>query len=139
MVDSQKILEKLRLIKENLAKLNTLKNVSEEIFIKDFQKFDSAKYNLQITVEAMLDICNHIISRKSFEVPKTNADAFRILCREKILKPDMQDTLIAMAKFRNRVVHIYDHVDNREVFRIINENLNDFQSFINDITIIINK
>lgn len=102
MVDNQRILEKLRIIKENLAKLATLKDISVDIFINDFQKYDSAKYNLQTTIEAMLDICNHIIARKAFEVPKTNAEAFRILCRKKILNPEMEDTFMAMAMFRNR-------------------------------------
>lgn len=134
MVDNQKVLEKLRMIKENLDKLTTFKDVSVDIFVDDFQKYDAAKYNLQITIEAMLYICNHIIARKAYEVPKTNAEAFRLLCRKKILNPEMEDTFMAMAKFRNRVVHMYEQVDNREIYRIVTEGLGDFQVFIDDIT-----
>lgn len=67
----------------------------------DFKEYDSAKYNLQTTIEAMLDICNHIIARNAYEVPRTNADAFRLLCRKNILGADMEDTYTAMARFRN--------------------------------------
>lgn len=83
MVNNQKVLEKLKLIKENLAKLSLLKDIPVDLFCSDFEKYDSAKYNLQTAIEAMLDICNHIIARKTFPVPKTNAEAFRLLCRKK--------------------------------------------------------
>jgi uncharacterized protein YutE (UPF0331/DUF86 family) len=134
VVDNEIIFEKLRIIKENLAKLATLKDVPEDIFINDFQKYDSAKYNLQTSIEAMLDICNHIIARKAYEIPKTNAEAFRLLCRKNILDSGMEDTFMAMARFRNRVVHMYEQVDNCEIWRMVSERLGDFQIFIEDIT-----
>jgi len=139
VVNADKILQKLRVIKENLAKLTILKNVSEETFISDFQKFDAAKYNLQTTIEAMVDICNHIISRLAYDIPRTNADSFRVLCRKKILDPGMEETFLAMARFRNRVVHLYDQVDNKEIYRIIQQNLSDFKKFIKDITNFLDK
>ncbi len=99
------------MIKENLTKLDKLKKVPEEIFKKDFEKYDAAKYSLQTSIEAMIDICNHIISRKCLGLPKTKADSFIILCQNNILSPDMEGTYTAMARFRNRVVHLYDEVD----------------------------
>ena len=114
MVDAGRVAEKLRTIRENLDKLSLFKGVPVHLFISDFKEYDSAKYNLQTTIEAMLDICNHIIARNAYEVPRTNADAFRLLCRKNILGADMEDTYTAMARFRNRVVHLYDQVDSRE-------------------------
>lgn len=139
MVNNQKVLEKLKLIKENLAKLSLLKDIPVDLFCSDFEKYDSAKYNLQTAIEAMLDICNHIIARKTFPVPKTNAEAFRLLCRKEILSPDMENTYMAMARFRNRVVHLYDQVDNREIFRFMSESLRDFERFVDDIRKLINS
>jgi uncharacterized protein YutE (UPF0331/DUF86 family) len=121
------------MIKENLTKLDKLKKVPEEIFKKDFEKYDAAKYSLQTSIEAMIDICNHIISRKSLGLPKTKADSFIILCQNNILSPDMQDTYTAMARFRNRVVHLYDEVDTGDVYQYLNEGIADFKSFIDDI------
>ena len=134
MIDESKILAKIRTIKENKAKLEKLKEVPEEVFIEDFEKYDSAKYNLQTAIEAMLDICNHIISRYSYGVPKTNADAFIIMCQNRLLSPEMQSTYMAMARFRNRVVHLYEQIDTRDVYRYVVEGTADFDSFIDDIT-----
>ncbi len=139
MTNKSKIIEKLRIIKENIAKLETLRRFTEEEFTGNFQRFDSAKYNLQTAIEAMIDICNHIISSNTYEIPNTNADSIRILCSHNIISPEMQDKFVAMTKFRDRVVHIYHQVDNAEVYRILAEELKDFQIFINDITIFMEK
>ena len=133
MIDSTKVLAKLRVIKENLVKLDKLKEVPEEIFIKEFEKHDAAKYSLQTSIEAMIDICNHIISRKCLGMPKTKADAFIILCQNNILSPDMQNTYTAMARFRNRVVHLYEQVDSGDVYKYVTEGISDFNQFIYDI------
>jgi len=133
VIDETKILSKIRVIKENLTKLGRLKEVPEKIFKSDFEKYDSAKYSLQTSIEAMIDICNHTISRKCLGMPKTKADSFVILCQNKILSPDMQDTFIAMARFRNRVVNLYDEVDTGDVYQYVNEGISDINAFIDDI------
>ncbi len=139
MIDKTKILARLRLIKENMVKLGKLKEVPEEVFKQDFEKYDSAKYSLQTSIEAMIDICNHIISRKCLGMPKNKADSFVILCQNKILSPDMQDTYTAMARFRNRVVHLYDEVDTGDVYQYLHDGISDFECFIDDISIFLNR
>ena len=133
LIGTTKVLAKIRLIKENLAKLVKLKEAPEEVFKKDFEKYDSAKYSLQTSIEAMVDICNHIISRKCLGMPKTKADSFIILCQNNILSPDMQETYSAMARFRNRVVHLYDEVDTADVYQYVNEGISDFNRFVDDV------
>ncbi|MEW6080947.1 MAG: HepT-like ribonuclease domain-containing protein [Bacillota bacterium] len=51
------------MIEENLQTLASLGEVSEDSFLRSFREYDAARYNLQATIEAMLDICNHVISR----------------------------------------------------------------------------
>lgn len=139
MIDTTKVLAKIRLIKENLTKLDQLKKVPEELFKKDFEKYVSAKYSLQTSIEAMIDICNHIISRKCLGMPKTKADSFVILCQNNILSPDMQGTYTAMARFRNRVVHLDDEVDTGDVYQYLHEGIADFKSFIDEINRFLNR
>lgn len=38
-----------------------------------------------------------------------------------------------MARFRNRVVHLFDEVDTGDVYQYENEGISDFNSFIDDI------
>jgi uncharacterized protein YutE (UPF0331/DUF86 family) len=130
MFDKNKILSKLNFIKQSKTKLDELKSLKKEEFLADFTYFDSAKYNLVVAIEAIIDICNHIISRKNFEIPATSADSIKILVKHKILPREYQDIFIAMVKFRNRVVHLYHEVDDEEIYKIIQENLNDIDVFI---------
>jgi len=134
-----KYYQKIRVIKENLTKLSLLKEVPEEVFKSEFEKYDSAKYGLQTSIEAMIDICNHIISRKCLGMPKTKADSFVILCQNKILSPNMQDTFTAMARFRKRVVHLYDEVDTGDVYQYVIEGMSDINAFIDDIQNYLNR
>lgn len=38
-----------------------------------------------------------------------------------------------MVKFRNRVVHLYFKVDDEMIYKILQDNLEDFEVFIKDI------
>jgi len=129
-IDKKRVLEKIRIIQECLNKLRTLSQLSVAEFTSDFKNFDSAKYNLQVTIEAMIDIGNHIISRKGLGAPKTYRDTFEALHKGNIIPREDLATYKLMVRFRNRIVHFYDEIDDREVYKILQNNLGDFSSFI---------
>ncbi len=62
---------KNRLEKLGIAinKLNELRNLSLEIFLKDWKAQDSACRNFQVAVEICVDICSFILSEKNLQVP----------------------------------------------------------------------
>lgn len=133
IIDKKKIMDKIQLIEKNISKLKILSQLSLEEFTSDFRYFDSAKYNLQTAIEAMIDIGNHIISRKGLGIPKTYGETFEILYKNGIIEKKEADIYKLMAKFRNRIFHFYDEVDDKEVYKIIINNLEDFESFIRSI------
>jgi uncharacterized protein YutE (UPF0331/DUF86 family) len=53
-----------------------------------------------------------------------------LLVREGILPTDHRDTLVAMVRFRNRVVHLYDEVRAVDLWDIIDRDLGDFETFM---------
>jgi uncharacterized protein YutE (UPF0331/DUF86 family) len=130
VVDKQKIQTKVHSLKVSLARLQELKKLESEEFLTKFANFDSAKYNLIVAVEAMIDICNHIISRQNLEIPATSSDSIKILTKNGILPSEYQNTFIAMVKFRNKAVHLYFEIKDQEVYQILQENLGDFDPFI---------
>jgi uncharacterized protein YutE (UPF0331/DUF86 family) len=132
-VDKERLENKIQYIRNNLKKLSELKAISEAEFLADYRNYDSAKYNLQISIEAMVDIGNHIISRENLGIPKTNADTFRILAKENIISSDQLSSYVAMTKFRNMVVHLYEEIDEKEIYKILQNNLDDFEVFIKSI------
>jgi uncharacterized protein YutE (UPF0331/DUF86 family) len=138
-VDKKRMLDKIRVIQDCIYKLDVLSQLSVDDFTSDFKNFDSAKYNLQIAIEAMIDIGNHIISRKGLGTPKTYRDTFEILHKGEVIPKEDTATYKLMARFRNRIVHFYDDVDDKEVYNILQNNLGDFNSFIEHVNRFINQ
>jgi len=130
MVDRSKVYTKIQFLKMSLKRLEELKQHSQDEFLENFTYFDSAKYNLIVAIEAIIDICNHIISRENLEVPSTSADSIKILVKHGVIPAENQGIFVAMVKFRNKAVHLYDEIKDEEVYRILQEHLGDFDRFV---------
>jgi len=130
VVDESRILHKLQAITDSLSKLEELAQMGKDVFLTDFRSIDSAKYNLQTSIEAMIDICNHIISRKRLRVPATNVESFEVVSEAGLLPADVLPVYRSMARFRNRIVHMYDDVDDSQIHEILQTRLDDIRAFV---------
>jgi uncharacterized protein YutE (UPF0331/DUF86 family) len=63
-------------------------------------------------------------------LPKTYQESLDLLFQEGILPPEKAEDFARMVRFRNRAVHLYDRIDPREVWKILQEDLGDFELFI---------
>lgn len=128
--DYEVLQEKIDLIEKHLDLLEDLSEADYENFVRDVRNVLATKHALQESIEACLDIGNHLISRKGFRRPDDYKGIFTVLEEERILSPDLAKNLVEMAKFRNLLVHMYGDVDNRRIFSILQKNLHDFRRFI---------
>jgi len=64
-----------------------------------------------------------------FRSPTDSADAFTVLVERGICPPEMEDSLRAMARFRNRLVHVYWHIDDALVAEYLQSRPMDFDRF----------
>ncbi|ADQ45256.1 protein of unknown function DUF86 [Caldicellulosiruptor kronotskyensis 2002] len=133
-LDLDKISLKMKYIRECLSKLEHLKKLSYQDFIADFRNITSCKYLLQTSIEAIIDICNHIVSRKKLGKPSSYSDTIKILLENSYISTNLAEKLIRMVKFRNRIVHLYLEVDNQTLYEILQNNLSDFELFWNEIS-----
>lgn len=126
----------LRLISElrkGTARLKKLRELNKKEFINNDDKIGSTKYNFIMAIETAIDISNHIISQNGFRAPEDYADSFTVLGEQKIFKESFVKVLRDMAKFRNRLVHLYWEVDDNQVYEILQNSLDDFDKFLNGI------
>lgn len=130
MVKPEVIENRVRKLQEYLEKLAQLKKINKKDFLSDFRNSDSAKYLLQVSIECCLDIAGHIIASEKFRSPTDYADSFRVLHEHKIVAGPLIDRLIEMAKFRNRIVHVYWEINEDFIYDIIQNYLNDFDLYI---------
>jgi uncharacterized protein YutE (UPF0331/DUF86 family) len=128
-IDLVRIRDLLGNIANAQRRLRELGRLSEAEFLADFRNTESAKYLLIVAAEAAIDVCNHIVARQGGRAPQDYADCFSILSDLKVIEPNLTTRLRQMARFRNLVVHLYWQVDNRRVYEIIGDNLDDLDTF----------
>jgi uncharacterized protein YutE (UPF0331/DUF86 family) len=55
---------------------------------------------------------------------------FENLSKIGIVNNAFKDELVKMARFRNRLVHVYWDIDNKYIYKIIQDNMSTFDKFI---------
>ena len=130
--DLSTVERKIRTFEENLERLETLRQLSFNDFAADFRNVDSAIHRLQVSVEAMIDLCAHFVARLRLGAPADSAELVRALVKADLLPKAHSRIYVRMIRFRYRVVHFYQEVDEQEVYRILTDHLDDFRLFISD-------
>jgi uncharacterized protein YutE (UPF0331/DUF86 family) len=130
MVDLEVLASIIGNLRGYLEKLRFLAAIPEEEFLQDFTKVESTKHLLQVSIECCLDIAHHTVADEGYRTPTDYYDTFVVLHEQGILPENVMPTLRKMVSFRNRVVHLYWDVDDATVYRILQENLKDFETYI---------
>jgi uncharacterized protein YutE (UPF0331/DUF86 family) len=122
-------------LRKSVQRLTELGKLSTEEFIADPDKIGSAKYHLIVAIEICIDICTHLISRNAYRVPEDYGDTFKVMSEVGALDGEFAEELKKMAKFRNRLVHLYWEVGDKQVHDILRTRLSDFKRFLDSIAL----
>jgi len=131
--DREKIEQKIAVIEDSVAKLKLIAAISKSEFYSDFRNPGAAKYFLQIAIEATIDIANHIIARNNLGKPETHRQAFEKISLFGAIQSEQVQKCFLMSKFRNKIVHMYQEVDDEYVYNTLRVNLADFDFFVQDV------
>ena len=93
----------------------------------------ASKHSLQESIEASLDIANHLISSNGWKRAETYADMFLRLFENQVINKDLMEKLSAMARFRNILVHRYGSFDDERLWLILQEDIKDIAVFVREI------
>ena len=63
-------------------------------------------------------------------MPEDYSDTFRVMGEIGVFSKGFVEKLMEMAKFRNRLVHIYWEVDNEVIYEILQEDIQDIKEFV---------
>ncbi|PWB51190.1 MAG: DUF86 domain-containing protein [Candidatus Methanoperedenaceae archaeon] len=129
MISSDIINAMIDIIEENMRLIGEIRLQDFESFSKNFRDIQAAKHSLQESIEACLDIGNHIISEKGFQRPENYRDIYKILEENGIIDSVLSEKLQEMAQFRNLLVHRYSKIDTKRVYDIMSEDIKDIQKF----------
>jgi uncharacterized protein YutE (UPF0331/DUF86 family) len=136
-------------IKDHLMFLNRYylllveaRRISPEEFLKDRIRQASTERFLHLAIESCLNIGNRILALYQFtkpvRTPVTYADIFRELEQLGVVDGDFASRLMEMARFRNRLVHLYWELDAETVYDILQKRLDDLAAFRDKVTEFLN-
>lgn len=121
-------------IREKVGQIKSLvSGITLSDFKINFEKHYAVIHLLQICIEACSDIASHICSYDNLGVPNSYSDAFEILENNKIISQKVSSELKDAARFRNRIVHLYQMLDLEIVFAVAKNKPDIFTDFIKEI------
>jgi uncharacterized protein YutE (UPF0331/DUF86 family) len=117
-------------IEDSRRSLERFRGIPYEEFHSNPDHFRIAFYDLHRSLEAVMDIGSHILSRIPGARPSSYKDIPRLLEKHKIIPSDFTNgPLTKMAGYRNRMVHFYGEITEKEIYNIIQEELQDLDTF----------
>lgn len=126
MVKKELLLSRFEKLDDYLKILTKMQKYSLEEFLEEPERYGSAERFLQLAIEVLNDIGNHIISDLKLGKVNWYSDIPDILCEHKTISPKIQQLWIKMIGCRNVIVHDYIKLDRSLIHQVINQNLSDF-------------
>ncbi len=127
-------IERLKTLSEEVRKtvsnLSEYAVISETKLLSDKTVLNAIKYNFIVAIQAVIDICHHIVARLAGKVPDEYGECFLILKDMGYIEPDYAVKLKSMAGFRNILIHLYHEVDDRRVIMHLKEDLCIIEDFL---------
>lgn len=131
MVDRYTVTARIGKIRQYVALLVRIRGMATEAaFVKDPLIYGNAERYLQLAIQAVLDISNHIVADMDVNLPADNRGLFDALATKRVLSAPLAKRLTSMAGFRNILVHEYLEIDRHRVYRVLKDDLRDFERFV---------
>jgi uncharacterized protein YutE (UPF0331/DUF86 family) len=128
VVRAEVIRKRLNKLDEYLGILRGLQKYDFEEFIRDPEHFGSTERFLQLGIEAVTGIGNHVIADLGLGVVNWYSDIPAILAENGYISADLREKWVQMIGFRNILVHDYTDIDYRIVYEVLQHRLEDLEA-----------
>ncbi len=124
------ILERVEYLKEIAQRFPTVNSYKRAGHIYKA----ATERDLQVVIEACIDIGKIIISEKRLPPPQSMREICELLFKNRFINERVFRSLLKMVGMRNILVHRYEKIDDEIVYSVIKKHLKDFEDFINQIS-----
>lgn len=133
MIDKDRVAKAKTDIINVYEQLETLILTGKEEYLADPKSSLALKYLLIEAVEAITDICQHLLARKKGIACDGYIDCIIKTGRHGIIS-SLASKLRRLADLRNNLIHRYWVINNAQLYDMTIENKNDLTEFVNQIT-----
>ncbi|MHB1275951.1 MAG: type VII toxin-antitoxin system HepT family RNase toxin [Candidatus Humimicrobiaceae bacterium] len=133
MLDKNFIVRKIKLIQEEIAKLEELSNCTFEEIKNDFIKRYSVERALEKIIMRAIDINQHIIAENAigYETLRGYEDTFHILAKLNVYPEKFSKKIAPSAGLRNRLVHEYNDTQDEIIYSSVAEAIAQYTEYCN--------
>ena len=128
MVNLKLANKKLKELEKYIKNLQKHEGTDMSELENNLDKMWAIERGLQLSIQVILDLGNHIISDEGISVDNYS-EIFTELAKLNIIPEDYAARIKGMAGFRNILVHEYAEVDLDILLEVLNNNLADFKKF----------
>ena len=128
MVRAEIIRKRLNKLDEYIAVLKKLQRYSFEEYTSEPERYGSVERFLHLSIEALIDMGNHIIAESELGIVNWYSDIPKLLAQKGIIPSDLEEKWISLIGFRNTLVHEYTEIDRKIVYDVLQNNILDIEN-----------
>lgn len=132
-IDKEKIKQRFSEINESLSEIKRLASLEDSEFWSKKENIAAVKYYLLQAIESVGGVCVHIVAKKYNKGVSAFGECFEILQKEGFLDEELALRLRKMAKFRNKLMHRYWEIDDKNILEYARKDLKDFEDFMKSV------
>lgn len=125
MTNPEVLLARFQKFDEVVAVLRDLQRYALDEFVDQPERYGSAERFLQLAIESLNDIGNHIIADDGLGIVASYRDIPQRLCEHGVIDESLRDIWMEVIGFRNILVHDYLRIDRAIVHDILQNRLED--------------
>jgi uncharacterized protein YutE (UPF0331/DUF86 family) len=124
------IISKLERIKENLEKIRSKLQLSDDEIIHSEDTLAILERYFQLVVDYAIDINHHFIKEGGYGIPDDLQSTFTALGDHGIFPKEFSASISKSVGLRNRIVHQYEDVKPLIFIQSLRKNLGDYDQYI---------
>ena len=124
------VAERIAWVREMIHSVRSLQLSTYDEFMSDPRNVASAESYLRRGIEALLDLGRHILAKGFAAAITEYKDIGLKLTEEGVLSRDHGTLLRQIAGYRNRMVHFYHEITDKELYQLCTRNLKDIETIL---------
>ena len=130
VADRRKIEDRIDRIRRFKRDLEEFGHIPREAFRANRERQYAVLHAMQNAIEGCIEIASHIVSADRLGAPTDYAHLFSLLEENGVLPFAVAEAMRQMARFRNRIVHLYWDLDLDLVYGYLTGRLGDLDSYL---------
>jgi len=138
-INLEKIENNLKSLRESYFEISKLLSLSTEELLLKRELIGAIKYEIIVSVEAIVNILSHLLVKTKGVTPQGYADSIIKAKEHHLLSEELSQKLLSLVRLRNLLVHRYWDIDDELFLKNAKENKEDFIKFIEEIETLLKK